>query len=163
MHKHVFEEKLVAKNYEIIDEEELLKFDDFSKLYEELSINLIYKEEFNKRLKWYYALILKFCFIHKYFDGGFSKNSMVNLIKGRTKAISSLKIGDRVENGGIIYGIVKIDKYGILSPSDSSESLEKIEDDGVLFHLLIRGDTSEFKVNGSIVQDYNNYIDSVIL
>ena len=68
MHKHVFEEKLVAKNYEIIDEEELLKFDDFSKLYEELSINLIYKEEFNKRLKWYYALILKFCFIHKYFE-----------------------------------------------------------------------------------------------
>ena len=74
-----------------------------------------------------------------------------------------MKIGDRVENGGIIYGIVKIDKYGILSPSDSSESLEKIEDDGVLFHLLIRGDKSEFKVNGSIVQDYNNYIDSVIL
>ena len=108
-------------------------------------------------------------FIHKYFDGGFSKNSSVNMIKGRTKAISSVKIGDRIENGGIIYGIVKIDKYGISTTSDSlntslsSESLEKTDDDQVLFHLLISGDKSEFKVNGTIVQDYNNYIDSVIL
>ena len=74
---------------------------------------------------------------------------MVNLIKGIIKAISSLKIGDRVENGNSLWNS-KIDKYGILSPSDSSESLEKIEDNGVLFHLLIRGDKSEFKVNDSL-------------
>ncbi len=107
-------------------------------------------------------------FIHKYYDGGFSKNSLVTMIKDRTKAISSLKIGDRIENGGVIYGIVKIDKSGMSITSDSlnsslsSESLEKT-DDMVLFHLLIRGDKSEFKVNGTIVQDYNNYIDSVII
>ena len=107
-------------------------------------------------------------FIHKYFDGGFSKNSSVKMFGNRCKGISTIKIGDRTANGGVVYGIVKIDKYGVssLNNSDSSllsDSLENPEDTGVLYHLLISGNNSEFEVNGISVPDYNNYIDSVIL
>lgn len=107
-------------------------------------------------------------YIHKYFDGGFSKHSSISMIKDRIKSIKTVKIGDRIENGGRVYGLVKIDKYGLLSSNNSdsslsSESLETPKGDRVLYHLLVSGDTSEFKVNGTVVPDYNNYIDSVVL
>jgi hypothetical protein len=69
----IFKDTLTEKNYEIIKEDELIKFKDFKNIFEELSKNLEYKEEFRNRLQWYYALFLKFFFIHKFFENNDSK------------------------------------------------------------------------------------------
>lgn len=66
----IFKESLTEKNYEIITENQLIDFKKFKIIYEELSINLEYKEKFNHRLQWYYALFLKFFFMHKFFENG---------------------------------------------------------------------------------------------
>ena len=69
----IFKDALSTKNYEIITEDELIEFKDFKKIFEELSVNLQYKEEFKNRLQWYYALFLKFFFIHRFFENNDSK------------------------------------------------------------------------------------------
>mgnify|MGYP001183137236 FL=1 len=66
--KEIFTKTLVSKNYEIITEDELISLNEFSLIFERLSNNLTYKKEFKKRLSWYYAITLKFCFIHKFFE-----------------------------------------------------------------------------------------------
>ena len=66
--KEIFIRTITDPNYEIINEETLISFTEFKKIFEKISINLIYKEKFNERLSWYYALILKFCFIHKFYQ-----------------------------------------------------------------------------------------------
>ena len=63
--EEIFIKTLVCKNYEIITEEELISFDEFKIIFEKISSDLIYKEEFQKRLSWYYALILKFLIIQE--------------------------------------------------------------------------------------------------
>ena len=70
---NIFKESLTEKNYEIITEDELIEFEDFKNIFRELSKNLEYQEEFKNRLKWYYALFLKFFFIHKFFENNGSK------------------------------------------------------------------------------------------
>mgnify|MGYP001357636295 CR=1 FL=1 len=81
--------------------------------------------------------------------------------KNRTKSISLVKIGDKLKNGGLVYGIVRIDKQGIIW-STSSESLEKTEDNEIVYHLLVNSNTHEFEVDGIPVLDYNDYLDSVV-
>lgn len=101
-------------------------------------------------------------YIHKYFDGGFNKNGLINMSKNRSKPISMVKIGDKLNNGGVVYGIVRIDKQDIIW-STSPESLEKTEEDEILYHLLVHSDTHEFEINGTKVPDYNDYLDSLVL
>ena len=43
---NIFKDALIAKNYEIITENELIEFKDFKNIFEELSVNLEYKDEF---------------------------------------------------------------------------------------------------------------------
>ena len=69
----IFKESLIEKNYEIITEDELIEFKDFKNIFEESSKDLEYKEEFGNRLQWYYALFLKFFFIHRFFENNDSK------------------------------------------------------------------------------------------
>ncbi len=69
----IFKDKLKAKNYEIITEEELIEFKDFKKIFEDLSNSLQYKDKFINRLQWYYALFLKFFFIHRFFENNGSR------------------------------------------------------------------------------------------
>ena len=64
----LFVDSIVDKNYEIITEDKFINFDDFKSIFEELSINLEYKDQFRTRLQWYYALFLNFFFIHKFFQ-----------------------------------------------------------------------------------------------
>jgi hypothetical protein len=71
--EYLFVEALEDKNYEIITEEKFISFDDFKNIFQELSINLSYKDQFESRLQWYYALFLKFFFIHKFFENDESK------------------------------------------------------------------------------------------
>ena len=69
----IFKNSLTAENYEIITEDEFIEFKDFKNIFEELSKDLQYKDKFKNRLQWYYALFLKFFFIHKFFENGGSK------------------------------------------------------------------------------------------
>ena len=72
----IFYKILKAKNYEIINEDELLTFNEFKNIFENISQNLSYKNDFENRLQWYYALILKFCFIHKFYENN-DKNLII--------------------------------------------------------------------------------------
>ena len=49
--KEIFIKTLVSKNYEIITEEQLLSFKEFNIIFEKLSCNLTYKEDFKKKTK----------------------------------------------------------------------------------------------------------------
>ena len=57
-----FKKNLHFKEIEIIDEEEILSFNEFEKIFEKLSKNINYKDLFKKRLTWYYQQILKISF-----------------------------------------------------------------------------------------------------
>ena len=87
-HREIFINKLSSKNYEIIYEEEFLSFSEFVSIFEKLSSNLAYKQEFKKRLKWYYALILKFCFIHKFYE---KNNENLVIWEGDTIVLKKIK------------------------------------------------------------------------
>ena len=69
----IFNNALTENNYEIITEDEFIEFKEFKDIFEKLSSNLKYKEQFKHRLQWYYALFLKFFFMHKFFENGGSK------------------------------------------------------------------------------------------
>jgi hypothetical protein len=66
--EEIFIKTIVNKNYEIITEEELISLSEFKQIFEKISDNLNYKDEFKERLSWYYALVLKFCFVHRFFQ-----------------------------------------------------------------------------------------------
>ena len=73
--------------------------------------------------------------------------------------ISEIKIGDRLENGGLVYGIVEIDtcelrirNYGNLGVKDSTSIPKK------LYNLL--STNKYFTIQSTIVGDYNSCIDN---
>ena len=57
-----FQKKLNFEEFQIIDEDEIIKFKDFELIYNSLSQNINYKEKFCLRLKWYYQQVLKISF-----------------------------------------------------------------------------------------------------
>ena len=71
--EHLFKKALTHKNYEVITEDKFISFNDFQSIFEELSINLTYRDQFKSRLQWYYALFLKFFFIHRFFESNDSR------------------------------------------------------------------------------------------
>ena len=93
--KEIFINNLVCKNYEIITEEELISYDEFKIIFEKISDNLKYKEEFQKRLSWYYALILKFCFVHKFFE---KDNDNLVIWEGDTVILKKIQFFENLES-----------------------------------------------------------------
>lgn len=91
----IFIKNLFYKNYKILSEEELISFDEFKVIFEKISQNLTYKEEFKKRLNWYYALILKFCFIHKFFE---KDNENLVIWEGDTIILKQIKFFENLES-----------------------------------------------------------------
>lgn len=57
-----FKEKLNFDSFNIINEEEVVRFNDFKFIYNKFSENINYKEKFDLRLKWYYQQALKITF-----------------------------------------------------------------------------------------------------
>jgi hypothetical protein len=51
--------------------------------------------------------------IHKQLDGGFSQDTILFLFNGREKKICDIQIGDVLNNGEIVYGLVQIDSTDI--------------------------------------------------
>ena len=86
--------------------------------------------------------------ISKVLDYGFDGNTQIKLIDG-TKLLKHVEIGDILENGGIVYGIVELDTDNLGMNSDNK-----------IYHLLVSNKT--IYINGKKYSDYNSIIDSVI-
>lgn len=109
--------------------------------------------------------------IHRHFDGGFVGTTKIILHDGQVKPIQEIKVGDLLEQGEKVYGLVEVKndivnnkKYFHLGKDDNFR-LKLYADDadcswypGPLFHLLT--DKGSFKVGERIFLDYNSLIDS---
>jgi hypothetical protein len=58
-----FKKKLNFKEFHFTSEDTIISFNEFNDIFEKLSVNLDFKDEFKKRLSWYYQQILKLSFI----------------------------------------------------------------------------------------------------
>jgi hypothetical protein len=63
-----FQDKLNFKEIKIINEDQILSFRDFKKIFFQISGKISYQKKFNIRLKWYYQQILKILFAFKFIE-----------------------------------------------------------------------------------------------
>jgi hypothetical protein len=87
--------------------------------------------------------------IHNSIDGGFFKNTIIKLKNGLKKTISTINIGDILENGELVNGLVQINGKDI---DQYQFSIKNINIDG--------GKNLFFKSNGNIIStlDFNKEI-----
>jgi hypothetical protein len=86
--------------------------------------------------------------INPMLDKGLHKNTIINLLHSK-KSISQINVGDILSTGGIVYGIVEINK----------PNLGIIKDKEKLYNLLISN--NYFKSGSKMYHDYNYNIDSI--
>jgi hypothetical protein len=91
--------------------------------------------------------------IHEYLDDGFHENTEIKLHKNK-KLIKEIKIGDVLENGSVIYGLVEV------APTKLRKYTNKIISNK-LYHLLTTD--GSLKIGSVDVKDYNNIIDKFII
>jgi hypothetical protein len=91
--------------------------------------------------------------VHEILDDGFEENTEINLHKNR-KQIGQIKIGDILENGSIVYGLVEIEARK-LRKYRNKRSPNK------LYHLLTTD--GSLIIDSVNVKDYNNVIDKFII
>ena len=92
--------------------------------------------------------------VHRYFDRGFEADFIVEL-SNTNKYIKDIQIGDILKNGGMVYGLVEIDR------SDLNKYLGNIFiNTNKLYHILSTNNC--FTSNGQIINDYNSIIDTII-
>jgi hypothetical protein len=123
--------------------------------------------------------------IHKLVDGGFMDTTLVQLNDGLEKYISNIQVGDILENGEIVYGIVEINTsdlnetyiydlgqnikagpnvfmniedeiFSTLNLSNKHKTV-KINKNEKLYHLLT--DQKCFYINDTKFYDYNSCVD----
>lgn len=94
-----FKSKLNFKEFEIIDEETLISLNDFTSVFENLSTSVTYKNQFKKRIKWYYQQVLKISFVLN-----FVKKNNENIIIWDADTILIKKINFFKNNLSIMYG-----------------------------------------------------------
>lgn len=95
--------------------------------------------------------------IHEFLDDGFDETTHIKLYN-TTKSINEINIGDILENGSSVYGLVEIEA-GKLRKYTNNNSPKK------LYHLLTTNGrfTSLQKINSVDEKDYNNIIDKFII
>lgn len=93
-----FKNKLNFREIKIVNEDDILSFRDFQKIFFQLSRKISYRKKFNIRLKWYYQQILKIIFIFKFIE----KNK--RLIIWDADTIILKKIDFFKKNSSINYG-----------------------------------------------------------
>ena len=127
--------------------------------------------------------------IHKYTDGGFSRNTQIKLKNGTVKSIQDIQINDILDHDEIVYGIVEINgidlyeqcKYNLgnntfieggpnlvvcdkrinfTSTLDGINKEVKTMKDKILYHLLT--DRKTFYCNNVRFCDYNASIESLL-
>jgi len=133
-----------------------------------------------------YNLPIHSNFIHTFTDGGFKNNTKIRLKNGLKKNIADIKIGDILEKGEKVYGLVEV--YGVdlmqytynlgnlrcfdggynlyfeknnsfvsTLDLDTKVKIEKVIPDKKLYHLLT--DTKVFYVEKIKFYDYNNCLE----
>jgi len=137
----------------------------------------IYDDSLNKIVNNEKIPIINKTFIHKYLDCGFSNKTKMILNDGSLINIDKIKINDVLENGEKVYGIVEIDGSTIVKQYKYNlgknkfiegysllfdKEIEKyvINNNKKLYHLLT--DKGTFKVENTIIKDYNAAIDSFL-
>lgn len=91
--------------------------------------------------------------IHEFLDDGFEENTEIKLNNNK-KQISKIEIGDILENGNIVYGLVEVEAGKLRKYTNRTTSKK-------LYHLLTTDGT--LKINSMDVKDYNNIIDKFII
>lgn len=111
--------------------------------------------------------------IHKYLDWGFAESTKIKLANKTYKEINKINIGDVLENGEIVYGVVEIDGLDLVENVLYNLGENNIVEGYVpdlniyrqqipvtnqkLYHLLT--DKKTFKLGNIIIPDYNAAID----
>ena len=97
--------------------------------------------------------------IHEFLDDGFEKNTQIKLYNTK-KQICKINIGDILENGSFVYGLVEVEA-GKLRKYTNKCPPEK------LFHLLTTYGSfltvNINNINSTNEKDYNNLIDKFII
>ncbi len=91
--------------------------------------------------------------IHEILDNGFKENTEICLHKNK-KQISQIKIGDILENGSVIYGLVEVEARKLRKYKNKTGPNK-------LYHLLTTD--GSLIINSVDVKDYNNIIDKFII
>lgn len=92
--------------------------------------------------------------IHEYLDDGFEGNNIVSLL-GSKIPIKDVKIGDILENGSTIYGLVEVETRKL------RKYHRKIIKPTKLYNLLTT--KGNFVINSKNTKDYNTLIDKFII
>jgi hypothetical protein len=92
--------------------------------------------------------------IHEYLDDGFEEDTLIKLQNDKQKEIKQIKIGDILENGSVIYGLVEIEARKLRKYSNKISPNK-------LYHLLTTD--GSLTINSTDVKDYNNIIDKFII
>ena len=95
--------------------------------------------------------------VHEFLDDGFEENTIINLYKDNKK-IKEIIIGDILENGAIVYGIVEIEARKLRKYINKNTPNK-------LYHLLTTNGsfTISQNINSIDIKDYNNLIDKFII
>jgi len=94
--------------------------------------------------------------IHEFLDDGFEEDTLINLDKNNKK-IKEIIIGDNLQNGAFVYGIVELETTKLRKYTNNTHNK--------LYHLLTTNGkfTILQKTNLVIIRDYNNIIDNFII
>ena len=87
--------------------------------------------------------------IHELLDDGFEENTIV-----MNKKIQEIMIGDILENGAFVYGVVEVETNKLRKYINKNRPNK-------LYHLLTTD--GNFIINNKNVKDYNNLIDKFII
>ena len=126
--------------------------------------------------------------VHKYFDGGFIGTTLIKLKNGKKKIIQNIEVGDILENGENVYGLVEIngkdideqcayylgknrvieggcnlcfydESINILTTLDLDENNKKCTNKKESKLYHLLTDKKSFNINGINFYDYNSSID----
>jgi hypothetical protein len=93
--------------------------------------------------------------IHKYYDKGFSKSTLVKMFDGSFKQISEITAGEILDKSIKVYGIVHIKADDLINGNLIDSDCKK--DLGKIYNLLT--DKGYFYINNLKYNDYNYCID----
>ena len=116
-------------------------FTDWDEIYDEdlekIKNNKIknVKHKYNENIYYNNDIEIPNIDFHKYLDGGFNENTQITLKNGMVKKIKHVSIGDILEKGEKVYGIVEIDGINLIEQSILNLGKNKSIDGGVNLNI----------------------------
>jgi hypothetical protein len=119
-------------------------FSDWDEIYDEelekiksMKIKNI-KEKYNENIYCNNDIEIPNIDFHKYLDGGFNENTQIKLKNGMIKKIKHISIGDILEKGEKVYGMVEIDGINLIEQSIYNLGKNKYIEGGVNLNICDR-------------------------